>query len=52
MASMPATNPIDIIGGVDAHQNLHTAAVVDASGAVLEAKAFSTTRAGYRAMLA
>ena len=40
-----------IIGGVDTHQDLHTAAVVDLDGAVLGTESFSTTRAGYRAML-
>ena len=40
-----------IIGGVDTHQDLHTAAVVNLDGAVLGGKSFSTTRAGYRAML-
>ena len=40
-----------IIGGVDTHQDLHTAAVVNLDGAVLGGESFSTTRAGYRAML-
>ena len=35
-----------IIGGVDTHQDLHTAAVVDLDGAVLGYESFSTTRAG------
>ena len=38
-----------IIGGVDTHQDLHTAAIVDRDGAVLGCESFSTTRAGYRA---
>jgi hypothetical protein len=37
MASMSATSPIDIIGGVNTHQDLHTAAVVELTGAVLGA---------------
>ena len=41
-----------IIGGVDTHQDLHTAAIVTLEGAVLGTESFSTTRAGYRAMLA
>lgn len=41
-----------IVGGIDTHQDLHTAAIVTADGEVLGTKAFSTTRAGYRAMLA
>jgi transposase len=51
MASMPA-DAVDVVGGVDTHQDLHYAAVVDVVGEVLGTKAFSTTRAGYRAMLA
>ena len=42
----------DVIGGVDTHQDLHTAAVIDTDGTVLEVRSFSTTRAGYRAILA
>ena len=42
---------VDVIGGVDTHQDLHTAAVVSIDGEVLATKAFSATRAGYRAML-
>jgi transposase len=40
-----------VIGGIDTHQDLHTAAVVGGDGAVLGSESFSTTRAGYRAML-
>jgi len=40
-----------VIGGVDTHQDLHTAAVVSSDGTVLGSQSFSTTRAGYRAML-
>ena len=40
-----------IIGGVDTYQDLHTATVVNLDGAVLGGESFSTTRAGYRAML-
>ena len=40
-----------IVGGVDTHQDLHAAAVVDTEGALLGSQSFSTTRAGYRAML-
>ena len=43
--------PTEIIGGVDTHQDLHTAAIVSLDGAVLGTESFSTTRAGYRAML-
>ena len=47
MATATADN-IQIIGGVDTHQDLHTAAVVSHDGTVLGAESFSTTRAGYR----
>ena len=50
MASMPAETT-GIVGGVDTHQDLHTAAIVR-EGAVLGTESFSTTRVGYRAMLA
>ena len=50
MASTPAEGRV--IGGVDTHQDLHTAAVVTLEGKVLGTESFSTTRAGYRAMLA
>jgi transposase len=43
---------VDVIGGVDTHQDLHLAAVVTADGTVLGTRAFATTRAGYRALLA
>lgn len=42
----------DVIGGIDTHQDLHTAAVIDLAGEVLATEAFATTRVGYRAMLA
>lgn len=41
-----------VIGGIDTHQDLHTAAVVSTQEEILGVKNFSTTRAGYRAMLA
>ena len=41
----------EIIGGVDTHQDLHAAAIVTLDGTVLGTESFSTTRAGYRAML-
>lgn len=40
-----------VIGGVDTHQDLHTAAVISGNGTLLGSESFSTTRAGYRAML-
>ena len=50
MASIPPTSRV-VIGGVDTHKDLHVAAVVDAGDTVLGTASFSTTRAGYRAML-
>ena len=41
----------EIIGGVDTHQDLHSAAVVNLDGTVLGTKSFSTDRVGCRAML-
>ena len=40
-----------VIGGVDTHKDLHVAAVIDTSGTLIETGSFSTTRAGYRALL-
>jgi transposase len=51
MSSMPAAST-EVIGGVDTHQDLHHAAVVDVRGEILNTRSFATTRAGYRAMLA
>jgi transposase len=49
--STVATEAPSVIGGIDTHQDLHTAAVIGADGTVLGSESFSTTRAGYRAML-
>jgi len=51
MDSMTGVAAGEVAGGVDTHQDLHYAAVVDGGGDVLGTKAFSTTRAGYRALL-
>jgi transposase len=59
MASMtvPALDPHPgkpagvVVGGVDTHKDLHVAAVVAGDGTLLGTEAFSTTRAGYRALL-
>lgn len=41
-----------MVGGIDTHKELHVAAVVDRDdGRLLDTKEFSTTRAGYRALL-
>ncbi|AWW35405.1 IS110 family transposase [Streptomyces cadmiisoli] len=50
MASIPPVSRT-VIGGVDTHKDLHVAAVIDTDDHVLGTEAFSTTRAGYRAML-
>ena len=41
-----------VYAGVDTHKELHIAAVIDGSETVLATRSFSTTRAGYRALLA
>jgi transposase len=46
----PAMSPV-VIAGVDTHKDLHVAAVVDTGEAVLGTHSFSTTRAGYRALI-
>jgi len=51
-STMAATHSPIVVGGVDTHKDLHVAAVVDSSDRVLGVEFFSTTRAGYRAMLA
>ncbi len=51
MHSMPAATR-EVIGGIDTHQDLHTAAVVAASGEALATKSFATTPQGYRKTLA
>lgn len=43
---------IDVTGGVDTHQDTHTAAVVDSVGRVLGTQQFPAMAAGYTALLA
>ena len=43
---------IEVAGGVDTHQDTHTAAVVDQAGRMLGHRTFPTTEAGYRQLLA
>jgi len=45
-----STSPV-VIAGVDTHKDLHVAAVIDTGETVLATKSFSTTRAGYRALI-
>ncbi len=51
MRSMPAEQPPVVVGGIDTHKDLHTAAVVDESGELLGTRSFATTRQGYRQLL-
>jgi transposase len=47
------TSPKRVVyAGVDTHKEVHVAAVIDAAETVLATRSFSTTRAGYRALLA
>lgn len=47
-----SADPMEIAGGVDTHQDTHTAAVVDGTGRLLGHCTFMATGAGYRALLA
>src|SRR5512144_1904760 len=50
--SSPATSAVPVVvGGIDTHKELHVAAVLDAGERVLGTQSFSTTRAGYRALI-
>jgi len=40
-----------VIGGIDTHKELHVVAVIDTAENVLATHSFSTTRAGYRALI-
>ncbi len=51
MRSMPPEQPPVVVGGIDTHKDLHTAAVVDESGKVLGTRSFATTRQGYRQLV-
>jgi transposase len=53
-ADMASIAPIvrTVTGGVDTHQDLHVAAVIDASDAVLGTGSFPTTAAGYQQLVA
>jgi transposase len=45
-----ASSPV-VLGGIDTHKDLHVAAVIDTQERVLGTRSFSTTRAGYRALV-
>ncbi|MDQ7910686.1 IS110 family transposase [Phytohabitans sp. ZYX-F-186] len=53
---MPSITPdeaaIEVVGGIDTHQDTHTAAVIDLVGRVLGTEQFPATTAGYTALLA
>ena len=52
MTHVTSVPTIRVVDGIDTHKDLHMAAVVDRDdGRLLETKDFSTTRAGYRALL-
>ncbi|WP_326782839.1 IS110 family transposase [Streptomyces sp. NBC_00151] len=44
--------PIEVIGGIDTHTDVHQAAVIDTIGRHLATEAFPTTPEGYRRLLA
>jgi len=47
-----AAAQIEVFGGVDTHQDTHTAAVVATAGRMLAQRTFATTDRGYRELLA
>ncbi len=56
MASMTSSIPAAplervVFGGIDTHQDTHTAALVDSAGRLLGSAVFLTTQAGYRQLL-
>jgi transposase len=51
MATIVASEPRRVIGGVDTHKDLHVAAVIDAVGRSLASQRFPATRHGYRSLL-
>ncbi len=52
MTALVQDSQIEVFGGVDTHQDTHTAAALDAAGALLGSKQFPATAAGYTALLA
>jgi transposase len=50
MAELAAASRV-VVGGIDTHKDLHVAAVLGTAGDVLGTQSFSTTRAGYRALV-
>lgn len=52
IAQETAGAQIEVAGGVDTHQDTHTAAVVDTAGRMLGHRTFAITDVGYRRLLA
>ena len=52
LARVTSAARIEVAGGVDTHQDTHTAGVVDHAGRMLGHRTFPTTDAGYRQLLA
>jgi len=50
-ATATPLTPLQVVGGIDTHKDLHVAAVLDERENVLGTCSFSTTRAGYRALV-
>ncbi|MCW2705332.1 MAG: transposase family protein [Blastococcus sp.] len=51
MTARANDSQVQIFGGVDTHHDTHTAAALDAAGAMLGSKQFPATAAGYTALL-
>ena len=51
VADSPATDTLEVTGGVDTHADAHVAAVIDSLGRHLEDKSFPATRAGYQDLI-
>jgi transposase len=52
MTAAANNSQIQVFGGVDTHQDTHTAAALDGAGAMLGSRQFPATTAGYTALLA
>jgi transposase len=52
MTAPAIDSQIKVFGGVDTHQDTHTAAALDAAGAILGSRQFPANAAGYAALLA
>jgi transposase len=52
IAPDPTKSQAEVAGGVDTHQDSHTAAAVDSAGRLLGHRQFPATAAGYRQLLA